>query len=152
MRRLAVALATAGGAGRFPVAPGTVGSAIGVAIYLATSHWALGAQFALLAAVSGIGVWASTEAERHFGREDPAPVIIDEVAGQMLSLVATGAMGLHALVGFALFRLFDITKPWPVRQCEAWHGGVGIMADDLMAGLYANIVLHGVVRYFPGGG
>jgi phosphatidylglycerophosphatase A len=150
MRRVAVVIATAGGAGYLPIAPGTAGALIGVAIHVVTSRWATTPQLLLLAGVSLLGVWASTTAEHHFGRHDPGHVVVDEVAGQMLSLVATGASGLGIALGFGLFRLFDIVKPWPVRQCERFPGGTGIMADDLMAGLYANIVLQVAVRYVPG--
>ena len=152
MRVFAVAVATAGGAGFAPVAPGTWGALVGVGIYLLIRGWTLPAQVALLAAITLVGVWASTQAERHFKREDPGQVVVDEVAGQLVTLIATGVSGLGVLVGFGLFRAFDIIKPWPVRQCEAWHGGLGIMADDVMAGIYAHLVLQVLLRTVPGVG
>src|SRR5262245_26681830 len=91
MRRLGVILATAGGAGYFPIAPGTVGSAVGVVIYLLTSSWSIGAQAALLGVITIAGTWASTEAAKHFNREDPGHVVIDEVAGQLVTLFMTNA-------------------------------------------------------------
>lgn len=142
MRRFGVALATVGGAGYFPFAPGTVGSAIGVLLYLATRSWPLVWQAALIVAVSVAGTWAGTVAERHFGREDPGPVVIDEVAGQLVTFFATGISHLGVVAGFLIFRVFDIVKPWPARRFERFPGGAGIMADDLMVGVYANLLLR----------
>ena len=150
MRRAAVALATAGGVGFTPVAPGTAGAAVGVVIYLMVSGWSIQAQLALLLAIVVIGVWASTETERHLNVEDPGQVVIDEVAGQFVTLIATGASGLGVAIGFGLFRFFDIVKPPPVRQCEAWHGGTGIMADDVMAGIYGHLALRTLLWAIPG--
>ena len=148
MNRLALAIATVGGAGFFPIAPGTVGSAIGVLIYFVTMHWPPVGQIALVAGVSLLGVAASTRAEVVLGREDPGPVVIDEVAGQLLTLLLTGAGWRGALAGFVLFRVLDVVKPWPARRFEALPGGVGIMADDLMAGVYGNLILLILLRQF----
>jgi len=142
MKKLGVAIATAGGSGFFPFAPGTVGSLVGVLIYLATRSWPLAMQAALVVGVALIGTWASSVAEAHFGREDPGQVVIDEVAGQMLTLLATGASTTGIVLGFLLFRAFDIVKPWPARQFERFPGGYGIMADDVMAGVYAHLLLR----------
>jgi len=139
MNRLGVLIATVGGAGFFPVAPGTVGSAIGIAVYLVTSRWPLIWQAGGLGVLTIVGIWAAGVAAVHFKREDPGHVIIDEVAGQLVTLYATHAgIGL-AVVGFFLFRVLDIIKPWPARQFERLPGGLGIVADDLMAGVYGNI-------------
>ena len=141
MTRLALAVGTVGGAGFFPIAPGTVGSAIGVAVYLLTAHWPAAWQIALLVAISLIGTWGATGTARALGRDDPGPVIVDEVAGQLLTLLLTGVGVVGAIAGFFIFRILDIVKPWPARNFEALHGGVGIMADDLMAGVYGNILM-----------
>ena len=141
MSRLAVFLATAGGAGYAPVAPGTAGSAVGVLLYFMTWKWTLASQLALLLVVSILGVWASHEAARHFGSEDPGPVVIDEVAGQLLTLIFAGGSPVTLLVGFLLFRALDIVKPWPARRFEDLPGGLGIMADDLMVGFYGRAIL-----------
>jgi phosphatidylglycerophosphatase A len=142
MNRFAVLLATSLGAGYFPVAPGTAGSAVGVVIYLLTRHRSAPEQIGLLAVISVIGVWAASVAARHFGRDDPGPVVIDEVAGQLLTLLLTGVGVGGAIVGFFLFRVLDIFKPWPARQFESLHGGLGIMADDLMVAVYGNLLMH----------
>ena len=152
MNRLGVGIATAGGLGYAPLAPGTFGSAAGVLIFLFIDEWPLAAQLAVIAATTVIGIWASNVGIRHFGRSDPSHVVIDEVAGQLVTFVGVGsAIGWKgALLGFALFRAFDITKPWPVNRFEALHGGLGIMADDVMAGIYACAVLHAALYFAPG--
>ena len=133
-----------------PVAPGTAGSAVGVLAFLLVDNWDLGSLTALIAVVTVVGVWASGRAARHFGREDPGPVVIDEVAGQLVTFAGTGVGLMGVLAGFVIFRVFDIIKPWPAGRLEALPGGVGIMADDLMAGLYANLTLLVLLRLFPG--
>lgn len=150
MTKLALAIASAGGAGFFPFAPGTVGSAVGIGVYLLTRHWSAGPQIALLAAVIVIGIWAGDVAARALGREDPGPVVIDEVAGQLVTLLLTGAAFWGAVVGFFVFRVFDIIKPPPARQLEDLPGGLGIMADDLMAGVYGWVVMTGILWWWPG--
>lgn len=150
MRRVAVLLASVAGAGYFPVAPGTVGSAVGLGLYLLTRQWPLAWQCAMLAGICAVGTWASTEAAQHFGREDPGHVVIDEVAGQLMTLLATGANTRAALVGFLIFRALDIVKPWPANRFERLAGGLGIMADDVMAGIYGNLMVRAAMRYIPG--
>jgi phosphatidylglycerophosphatase A len=145
MKRLAVLIATSGGAGYFPVAPGTVGSAVGVVVYLLTRGWTPMAQVALLVGVTVVGIWAADVAAKHFDKEDPGYVVIDEVAGQLVTLLLLDVGILGAAVGFFLFRVFDIIKPWPARRFEDLPGGVGIMADDLMAGVYGWLVLRGLL-------
>ena len=149
MNRFAVLLATVGGAGYAPFAPGTVGSAIGVVVYLLVSRQSVGVELALLVVVTLVGVWAADRAIGHFRRKDPSPVVIDEVAGQLVTLAFTGAGLRGAVAGFLLFRLFDIIKPWPANKFEALPGGTGIVADDLMAGVYANLILQLTIRLAP---
>ena len=149
MTRLAVGFATAGGAGFAPVAPGTAGSAVGLAIFLLTSHWPAAWQIGLLAGIIILGTLAATATARHFGRDDPGQVVIDEVAGQLVTCMFTGVALPGAVLGFFVFRVLDIIKPWPARQLESLHGGVGIMADDLMAGLYGNLILQLLVFLLP---
>lgn len=149
MTRFAVVLATVGGAGYAPIAPGTVGSAVGVLLYAATRFWTPAAQVALLVAISLIGIWAANEAGRHFQNADPGQVVIDEVAGQMLTLLLldVGLVGMG--LAFVVFRVLDIAKPWPVRQFEALHGGLGVMADDLMAGVYGWLAMYALMWLVP---
>lgn len=149
MKRLALLIATVGGAGYFPFAPGTVGSAVGVVLYLLTRHLDPVLQTGLLAGICVAGVWASTVAARHFGRDDPGHVVIDEVAGQLATLFLLDVGMIGALVGFFIFRVLDIIKPWPADRLEALHGGFGVMADDLMAGAYGWLLLWGVLFVAP---
>jgi phosphatidylglycerophosphatase A len=151
MRRVALVIATAGGAGYAPIAPGTAGSAVGVVLYLLTRHWPGSMQIGLLLLVCAAGIWASNHGARHFQKKDPGHVVIDEVAGQLLTLLLTGAGWLGAAIGFFLFRLLDIVKPWPANRLEALPEGLGVMADDLMAGVYGCVAMHVVLRVLPEG-
>ena len=150
MRRVAVWIATSAGIGYAPVAPGTAGSLLALAIYYLTRHWTLPEQAALAAGVTVIGIWAAHQAIHHFGKSDPGPVVVDEVAGQLITLLGTQAGLKGVIAGFILFRAFDIFKPWPVNRLESLPGGTGIMADDIMAGAYACAILHGVLWLVPG--
>ncbi len=150
--RLAVVLASAGYTGFFPIAPGTAGSAVGVALW-----WAMrlaGAtvvvEIAVVLALLVVGALAATRAEQALGTTDPGPVVIDEVLGMAVTLVAAPLTWPTALAGFLLFRVFDIVKPPPARQLERAHGGWGIMLDDLAAGIYAWAVLRVMLWLAPG--
>jgi phosphatidylglycerophosphatase A len=149
--RLAVFLATVGYLGYFPVAPGTVGSAVGLVVYLLV-WWTQTAavEVGLILLVFAVGVWAGTTAERYFGGIDPGPVIIDEVLGMLVTLafIPVGLSG--AIAGFLLFRIFDVAKPYPAGRLERLHGGLGVMADDAMAAVYANLSLRAVIWLLPG--
>jgi phosphatidylglycerophosphatase A len=147
-RSLSIWIATGLGAGYFPVAPGTAGSAVGLALVIALRQTSLGrlglsvtlASFAGLLFV--LGVWSAGKAEKVFGRVDPGQVVIDEVVGQIITFVATPRITWMGLIaGFILFRAFDILKPFPARRAERFPGGWGIMLDDVVAGLYSLIVL-----------
>lgn len=150
MRRLALVVATAGGAGYAPVAPGTAGSAVGLAVFWLLQPLPRGWHLLALLAIIAAGLWAAQAAATHFGRHDPSQVVVDEVAGQMVTLLFTGGTMWGLLAGFLLFRALDIAKPWPVRSLERLPGGYGIMADDLMAGLYGNVVLQAARLALPG--
>ena len=141
--RLALIVATAGGVGFAPVAPGTIASAgTAAALWLAapTLPWLL----AVCAAASVVGTWAAGRAERMLGTKDPGQIVIDEVAGMALTVVVAGTGAASLLVGFLLFRLFDVVKPFPAGASQRLRGGLGVMADDLIAGLYGLLVLAGL--------
>jgi phosphatidylglycerophosphatase A len=148
--RLAVFLATVAYCGYFPIAPGTVGSAAGLLVYLLV-WWTQSplVEVGLIVVTFAVGTWAATHAERYFGAIDPGPVVIDEVLGMLVTLafIPVGVSG--ALVGFFLFRVFDVIKPYPANRLEKYHGGFGIMADDFAAGVYANICLRMVIWLVP---
>jgi phosphatidylglycerophosphatase A len=140
--KFARVLATWFGCGYAPIAPGTVGAAAAVVIaYLfAWDRLTNGIAGALIGVV---GIWAATVEAASSGRKEPGHIVVDEVAGQMITLAgATAYNRKNFMIGFLLFRLFDIWKPAPVRQLESLPEGTGIMADDLMAGLYGAVVLY----------
>lgn len=141
MTRLALALASALGAGYAPVAPGTVGSVVGLVLWRVLPASALAQGFAIIV-LFAVGSWSGTVVERHLRKADPSQVVIDEVMGMLITLFLN-PVGWRGLIGaFLLFRIADILKPYPARRLERLHGGVGIMADDAMAGVYANLALR----------
>ncbi|HLF83954.1 MAG TPA: phosphatidylglycerophosphatase A [Blastocatellia bacterium] len=149
--RVGYALATGMGAGFVPIAPGTVGALEGVAIYLAIHalHLQQVSSLIVLAIINVVlfaaGVWASNRTCEITGVKDPRSIVIDEVSGQLIALtplVILPSFSIRAVViGFLLFRLFDIYKPYPIRRLERLDGGLGVMADDALAGVYAAVAL-----------
>jgi len=149
--RVAYALATGLGAGFTPIAPGTAGALEGVAIYLAiyALHPGQSAFLVVLAIINvilfAVGVWASNRTCEVTGVKDPRLIVIDEVSGQLISLTPLALLPSFSItavvIGFLLFRLFDIFKPYPIRKLERLHGGLGVMADDALAGIYAAVLL-----------
>lgn len=150
--RLGLFIATCGYLGYVPVAPGTFGSAAGLVV-LAAVRWSGSPALELTAIILlfAVGVWSANAAERHFGGVDPAPVILDEVVGMLITLAFLPVNITGAIVGFLLFRLFDVVKPWPANRLEALHGGLGVMADDAMAGVYGNVAMRLLVVALPAG-
>lgn len=150
--RLGLFVASCGHLGYVPVAPGTFGSAAGLAVF-ALIRWSgvpslePGAIVVLLA----LGVWSGNLAERHAGRADPGFVVLDEVVGMLITLAAIPVTMMGGVAGFLLFRLFDVVKPWPANRLEALPGGLGVMADDAMAAVYANLTLRALVLWLPAG-
>ncbi|MBI4887139.1 MAG: phosphatidylglycerophosphatase A [Acidobacteria bacterium] len=151
MNRLALFIATCGYVGYAPVAPGTFGSAVGLALAWGVRRGASPAvEAAAMVLVVAIGVWASTATERQLGLVDPGQIVIDEVAGMLITLAFIPLTTTVLLVGFFTFRAFDILKPWPARRLERLPAGAGVMADDVMAALYGNAVMHGAIAVAPG--
>jgi phosphatidylglycerophosphatase A len=152
MRRLGLFIATCGYLGYAPVAPGTFGSAAGLLVYAAVrssgSHIVEVLTIVLLFAV---GVWSGTEAEHHFGGVDPAPVVMDEVVGMLITLAFIPVTWIGALAGFLVFRVLDVYKPWPAAGFERLPGGLGVMADDGMAAIYGNLVMRVLILVVPAG-
>jgi phosphatidylglycerophosphatase A len=151
LRRVGVFLATCAYVGYAPVAPGTWGSAAGLVIYYVIRRQASSAiELAAIAVIVVAGVWSATEAERHFGRVDPGPVVIDEVVGMLMTLALHPVTIAGAVVGFVVFRILDVIKPWPARRLEDLPGGFGIVLDDVMVGVYGNLALWGLALLRPG--
>ena len=147
----ALLIATWFGCGYVPVGPGTAGSfaALIIAIVLHLSYGSGRGTFLLLtAALLMPGIWAAGEFAKRIGQKDPQVVVVDEVLGQWLTLAGASTLNWKSwLAAFALFRLFDIWKPPPARQLEALPGGIGIVADDLMAGLYGALAIFLLDRF-----
>ena len=143
MKRLAVLLSTFGYVGYFPIAPGTAGSAAAIPLFLLLRWLALPwLEASVVVVLCAAGFWAGGVAARHYGREDPGYVVLDEVVGMLVTLAFIPVTWSGIVAGFFLFRLLDIVKPAPARQFERLPGGFGIMMDDVMAGIYGNLALR----------
>ena len=150
MNGLAVFIATFGYVGYFPVAPGTAGSLAALALYALLRWLAMpAAELAVIVAVAVIGVWSAQGTEVALGRKDPGIVVIDEVLGMLVTLAWLPLSITGVVVGFLIFRALDVIKPFPAGRLEHLHGGLGIMADDAMAGIYGNLLLRAGILFFP---
>lgn len=146
MSVFALAITTAFGVGYTPFAPGTLGSAVGLLIWWLLPRTAV-AQGLAIVALFLIGCWSATIAERHFRKSDPSQVVIDEVAGMLIALFLNPVGWRGAIGAFLLFRIADIVKPFPADRLEHLPGGVGVMADDAMAAIYANVALRAILAF-----
>lgn len=133
--------------GRAPIAPGTAGTLVGILLYLLVRD--LGALWygAMCAVVIMIGTWAAGQAERIFGAKDHSSIVIDEIAGYLVAMLLVPGTWQYIAAAFFLFRAFDIVKPFPLRRLEHLPGGIGVMLDDIGAGVYTNIVLQVVSTF-----
>ena len=138
--RVAVLIATVCGVGYAPLAPGTVASVVTV-IFLGLVPFSRAGLVVFLLLVVIVGTWAAHRAERVIGGKDPGAIVIDEVAGMTLSVIAFPLTTEVLAAGLALFRVFDVVKPPPAYQSQRLRGGVGVMIDDLIAGLYALAII-----------
>ena len=139
-QKAAVFLATGCGIGYAPVAPGTLGSLIGIPFCFFLDKIQLPAAVITALLVVGLAVWVSNIAEKAIKRKDPGCIVIDEIAGMAVTLIGVPFHLASVIIGFAMFRLFDILKPFPIRMIDRrLSGGLGIVADDVVAGLFANI-------------
>lgn len=137
--RAAIFFATGAYAGYSPFMPGTVGTLLGLPIaYLASSE-PFYIQALAIFAVSSASVIAAGRAAKIIGKKDPSSVVCDEIAGFLTAFFLIPFTAFNAILVFLLFRFFDILKPYPIRYIERFEGGLGIVLDDLMAGVYANI-------------
>jgi phosphatidylglycerophosphatase A len=129
-------------AGRFPVAPGTAGTLIGVLLYLWMRTISPAVYLVLCFIVIMIGTWTADRAELFLGRKDSPSIVIDEIAGYLVAMFMVPQGWGFVVSGFLLFRAFDIIKPYPLKRLQDIHGGAGVMFDDIGAGVYANLVLQ----------
>jgi phosphatidylglycerophosphatase A len=152
MQRLGLFIATCGYLGYAPIAPGTFGSAAGLALFFAIrATGSVTVEISAIIVLFAIGIWSGTVAEHHFGGIDPGPVVLDEVVGMLITLVLLPVNTTGAVVGFLVFRVLDVVKPWPSARFEKLPGGLGVMADDGMAAVYGNLVMRGLIAVVPGG-
>jgi phosphatidylglycerophosphatase A len=142
-RRVVLFFATGGGIGYLPVAPGTFGSLFGLLpcwglALLKTSHAALITLFFIV-----LASWAAHAAERYLDKKDPRNIVVDEIAGMMVTLLGLPFNPITAVFGFAVFRVLDVLKPFPIRYVERkLSGGIGVVLDDVAAGIFGNLILR----------
>ena len=151
MNRLILILASAGGVGFFRRAPGTAGTGVGVLLYLLFSPFPLSIYLLSTAAFLALSCWVSEGAEALLGQRDSPKIVIDEVAGYLITMAGLPGTLVSIVGGFLFFRLFDIIKPppagWINRQMQ---GGLAVVLDDAVAGVYANLFLRLAATLYPG--
>jgi phosphatidylglycerophosphatase A len=141
MRSILKQIATLGPVGFFPVAPGTFGTLVALA-FVAITNLPAHLYLALTATVIAIGIYSSSAVEEITDEKDPGCIVIDEVAGYFVSMAFLPATIFYLVSSFVLFRIFDILKPPPLDRLQRLKGGTGVMADDILAGIYTNIILQ----------
>jgi phosphatidylglycerophosphatase A len=144
--KLIVGVATGGFIGFIPFAPGTFGSLFGIPVYYIMAHLPTAAAFFFLAGLISLAIWIAGKGERALGAKDPGCIVIDEIAGMAVTFFAIPFHLYLALTGFIVFRIFDILKPFPIRYLEKrFTGGLGVVIDDVAAGIICNIILQVIV-------
>lgn len=146
-QRIALFFATFFYIGYLPVGPGTIGTLGAAALYYLISDFSLLAYSLFLLGIIIFSVWAAGEAEKSLGKVDPQQIVIDEVCGYLVTMLLVPPTLTNIIIGFVLFRLFDIAKPPPIAKLERLPGGFGIVMDDVLAGVYANVVLQIIIWF-----
>lgn len=137
--------------GKSPFAPGTAGTVVGVLLYLVLKGLSPAWYLVACVLVIGSGVWAAEEAEKLLGKKDAQSIVIDEIAGYLISMVLVPSGWMYVVAAFILFRVFDVIKPWPLKRLQDLRGGVGVVLDDVGAGIYTNAFLQ-LASYLIGRG
>ena len=146
--RLIRIAATGLGSGLSPLAPGTAGTLVGIPVYMVFSRFPWPLYLLSVIAFSLFAVYVSQEAERIYNEKDPPRIVIDEIAGFQVTMFLVAPTVWHILLGFIIFRVFDIIKPFPIRLCErSLPGGYGVVGDDIVAGIYGNVILLLLIRF-----
>ena len=136
------------GSGFLPFAPGTAGTLVGIPFFLVLSPLSWPFYLLIIVMFTGAAVYLAQEAEKIFAAKDPPCVVIDEIVGFLWTMFFVPSTVLNILLGFVFFRCFDICKPFPVRSLQdKLPGGYGVVGDDVMAGIYANIVLQLMIKF-----
>ncbi len=155
LTRFFLLLATGLGVGYSPIAPGTLGTLLAIPVYYFLSNIASPIYEVTLIGFFFLSVWISEKGEIFFGKKDDSRIVVDEMMGFLIAMLWVPKTILFITIGFFLFRFFDILKPFPIRHLERrLKGGFGVVLDDVMAGIYASIILHLISFYFtlsPGG-
>jgi len=147
IKRPACFLGLGFGSGLAPVAPGTFGTLAAIPIYLLMQNLSLLAYIALTVVAFFVGIWICQQSADWLGKDDPSAVVWDEIVGYLITMIAAPTGWLWIVIGFVLFRLFDILKPWPISLADREiHGGLGIMVDDVIAGIFSAVILQ--IIYF----
>ena len=152
MNRFFLFLASGFGAGYAPIAPGTAGTLVAIPIFLVLSSIPFPLYELTILTFFFFASWISGEAQRSWGRKDHPRIVIDEIMGYLITMLWLPRTILFIILGFLLFRFFDIVKPPPIRILERVKGGYGVVLDDVLAGIYANIILqivHLIVKSPP---
>ena len=150
MTQLAIVLATFGYVGYFPIAPGTAGSLAGLVLFAFVRWLGMPAfEIATIVVVLVAGTWAASATEHVLGQKDPGAIVIDEVLGMLMTLALLPVSALGIFIGFLLFRLFDVVKPFPAARMEHLKGGPGVMLDDAVAGIYAHLSMRVLALLVP---
>lgn len=136
------------GSGLSPVAPGTFGTLAAVPIVLVLQHFGFWVHLGFAIAAMAIGIYICGESARRMGVHDHPGIVWDEIAGYTVTMLAAPPHWVWLAVGFGLFRFFDIVKPWPIREADhSLSGGLGIMLDDIIAGVFAAVILYGLTSF-----
>lgn len=147
MVKFIMVIATGFYSGYLPKAPGTWGSLVGLLLFFLLHTLSLPVYLAIVAGLFLVGSFAAGEAEKIMDHKDPGLVVIDEIVGMLITMIGVPATPLAMALGFILFRIFDIAKPFPINLVDQrLHGGVGIMLDDVIAGIYSLVILHVLIR------
>ena len=143
IKRPACFLGLGFGVGLIPFAPGTFGTLIAIPVYLLMQNLSLIGYLLLTLLALIAGVWLCQQSANYLGKNDPAAVVWDEIAGYLVTMIAAPEGWQWIITGFVLFRFFDIIKPWPISWFDKnLHGGLGIMADDIIAGIFAWLIMQ----------
>ncbi len=133
--------------GLSPYVPGTLGTLAAIPLFYLLSFTPVYVYLAFTILIILISIWASSISESIYGKTDPRQIVTDEVCGYLVTMSFVQPTLTNMLVGFLFFRIFDIVKPPPAKQAERLHGGLGVVLDDVAAGIYANIVIHLMLKY-----
>ena len=133
--------------GLIPFAPGTFGTLGAIPLYYLLAQTSTYIYVVATVLIIFISIWSAGVAEDIFQKQDPGQVVVDEVSGYLITMLLVPPTVTNIVIGFFLFRLFDITKPPPVRSLERLHGGAGIVLDDVAAGVYSCVSLHLIIKY-----